>query len=123
LPTYRVSGAHYLRATGAGLVTAIIIGIAWGFLRLYTGWLGPIISIAVGYGAGVAIAWVTERAVNRKRGAGLAAIGATAVVLCFGTVELVYYFRYGHFLSSAYPYIMTIVSTVFGIIVAVYRLR
>jgi hypothetical protein len=123
LPTYRVSGIHYLRAAGAALVTAIIIGVAWGFLRLYTGWLGPIISIAVGYGAGAAISWVTERSVNRKRGAGLAAIGAIAVVLCFGTVELVYFFRFGHFLSSSYPYIMTILSTVFGIVVAVYRLR
>jgi hypothetical protein len=123
LPTFRVYGIHYVRAAGAALVTAIIVGIAWGFLRLYTGWFGPILNIAVGYGAGFIISWVTERSVNRKRGAGLALIGALAVVLCFGTAELVYFFRFGHFLSSAYPYIMTIISTVIGIVVAVYRLR
>jgi len=112
-----------LRAIGAALATALVIGVAWGFLRSYIGWFGPIISIAVGYGVGMAIAFITGLAVNRKRGIGLAIIGALAVVVCFGAVELVYFFRFGHFLSSSYPYIMTVVGAVFGIVMVVYRLR
>lgn len=123
LPTYRVSPAYYLRAGGAALATAVVIGTAWGFLRSYLGWFGPIITVAIGYGAGIAIALATERAVNRKRGTWLAVIGAAAVLVCFGSVELVYFFRFGHFLSSSYPYIMTVVGAVFGVAVAFYRLR
>jgi hypothetical protein len=123
LPTYRISGIYYLRAFGAGLGMAIIIGVAWGFLRLYTGWLGPILSVVVGYGAGLAIAWVMGLAVNRKRGLWLAVIGALAVVLCFIVVELIYAWQYGGFLWRGYPISLTVLGAVFGVVVAVYRLR
>jgi hypothetical protein len=123
LPTYRISGVYYLRAVGAALGTAIVIGLAWGFLRYYAGGFGPVLSLVVGYGVGMAVAWVTGLAVNRKRGLWLAVIGALAVLVCFGAVELVYFFRFGHFLSSSYPYVMTVVGAVLGVVVAVYRLR
>ena len=101
----------------------MVIGAAWGFLRSYLGWVGPIITVLVGYGAGMAIAFITGLAVNRKRGIGLAVIGALAVLVCFGLVELIYYTRYGDVLWNGYPYIMTIVAAIFGAVVAVYRLR
>lgn len=123
LPTYRIPPVYYLRATGAALAIAIAIGVAWGFLRSFLGWYGPILTVAVGYGAGVAVSFATERAVNRKRGTGLAAIGAIAVLMCFALVELIFYSRHGDVLWHGYPYIMTIVAAIFGSITAFLRLR
>jgi hypothetical protein len=123
LPTYRISGMYYLRAAGAALGTAIVIGLAWGFLRYYFGGFGPVLSLVVGYGVGMAVAWVTGLAVNRKRGVWLAVIGALAVLICFGTVELIYAWQYGGFLWRGYPISLTVLGAVLGVVVAVYRLR
>jgi hypothetical protein len=123
LPTYRISTVYYLRAVGAALGTAIVIGLAWGFLRYYAGGFGPVVSLVVGYGAGWAIAWATGLAVNRKRGMWLAVIGGLAVVLCFSVVELVNAWQYGGFLWRGYPISLTVLGAVLGVVVAVYRLR
>ena len=123
LPTYRVSGTYYLRAAGTALVLAIITGVAWGFLHSYLGGFGPIISIVAGYGIGYAIAEVTGLAINRKRGRGLAVIGALAVVISFGTAGLVDFFRFGFFYLNGYPNLFTLVAVGFGVVVAVNRLR
>ncbi|OGO06884.1 MAG: hypothetical protein A2Y92_01770 [Chloroflexi bacterium RBG_13_57_8] len=123
LPTYRLSTIYYLRAAGAALGTAVVIGLAWGFLRYYLGSLGPIATLLIGYGVGMAVAFITGLAVNRKRGTWLAVIGGAAVLACFGLVELVYSWRYGSFSGSSYTYIMTGIGALLGIVVVVYRLR
>lgn len=123
LPTYRISFVYYLRAVGAALATAIAIGVAWSFLRSYLGSVGPILTVLVGYGAGMGISFMMGLAVNRKRGIWLAVIGVIAVLICFGLVELIFYSRYGDALWHGYPYIMTIVGAIFGSIAAFYRLR
>jgi len=123
LPTYRVSAVYYLRAVVAALVVAAAIGVAWGFLESYLGWFGPIITVLVGYGAGMAVSYIIGLAVNRKRGTGLAVIGAIAVLVCLGVVELIFYSRHGNVLWHGYPYIMTIVAAIFGAVVAFLRLR
>jgi hypothetical protein len=123
LPTYRISAVYYLRAVAAALGTAVVIGVVWGFILFYTGGFGPILSLVVGYGAGLAIAWLTGLVVNRKRGVWLSVIGALAVVLCFGLVELVYAWQYGGFMWRSYSVSLTVLSAAIGVAVVVYRLR
>jgi hypothetical protein len=123
LPTYRISATYYLRAVVAALGTAIVIGLAWGFLRYYAGGFGPVLSLVVGYGVGWCVAWMVGLAVNRKRGVSLAVIGALAVLLCFAVVELVNAWQYGGFLWRGYPIFLSIFGAALGVVVAVYRLR
>ena len=77
LPTYHVSFRYYLRAIGAGLSLAIVSGIAWGALGNY---LPLNLSLLIAPGMGYAIGEVISLSTNRKRGAGLIAVGSIALV-------------------------------------------
>jgi hypothetical protein len=90
LPTFRVSTAHYLRASGAALVSAIVAGFAWGAINLFISviYLNLILAGGIGYAIGEVVSW----SVNRKRGWGLAVIAGTAVVLSYA----VNIFSFGH---------------------------
>ena len=82
MPTYDVRPTYYARATGVAVAVAIGGGILWA---LFTGIFGAIpffpslAALGVGYGAGELI----SRAVNRKRGTGLAWITGGSVVGAF----------------------------------------
>ena len=81
LPTYRVSARYYLRATGTGLGVAIAGGVLWGLIQTWFPffYLNLILAPAMGY----AIGELVSRAVNRKRGKGLAVVASTAVVISY----------------------------------------
>ena len=81
LPTFRVSPVYYLRAAGAALGTAVILGLAWGFVSDFIPFflLNLLIFAAVGW----IIGELTGLAVNRKRGTWLAVIGGAAVVVSY----------------------------------------
>ena len=124
LPTYRLSPVHYLRAIGAALGTAIVAGIAWGIIQSYLrSGLFLIIGIAVGYGVGIGIGEVVSRSVNRKRGGWLPVIGVLALVICYGLVWLVSFFRFGFFPLNGYQIIFTLFAVGYGSFTAVARLR
>jgi hypothetical protein len=123
LPTFRVTGQYYLRATGTALGVAIVTGAAWGFLHSYLGGYGSMISLVAGYGIGYAVGEVTGLAINRKRGRWLAVTGGGAVVISFVAAGLVDFFRFGRFYSGGFTNIFTLVAIGFGVYTAVNRLR
>ncbi len=86
LPTFRVTGRHYLIATGVGLGMALVTGLIWGIARrlLYF----PYLNFLLALGAGSAIGEVISLSVNRKRGTYLAVIAGLAVALSYLTAVL-----------------------------------
>ena len=117
LPTYRISPAYYLRAIGAALVMAVVIGLAWGFVTSLLSFI--YLNLILAAGIGYAIGEVTGLAVNRKRGTWLAVIGSIAVVICY----LVNIFTFGVVPSFGLSLILDLVGVVLGISAAVARLR
>jgi hypothetical protein len=113
VPTYRVPKTYYLRAAGAAIGAALVIGIVWGFLQKYVGffYLNLLLAAGVGYVIGEAI----SLSVNRKSGTGLAVIGGLAVLLCYYVSTFTFWGLNFHLID--------IVGIVIGIIVAVARLR
>ena len=112
LPTYQVSGRYYLRAVGAGLGMAIVCGIlcaALGLIRF------PFLNFVLAAGVGYVIGEVISKAVNRKRGTGLAIIAGGCVVISY-------------FISILSPWglhfgLFDILALALGVFLAVNRLR
>jgi hypothetical protein len=121
LPTYRVSGQYYLKAGGVALGLAVVIGIIWGFIETFLPFY--IFSLIAAMGIGWVIGEVVSLAVNRKRSGRLAAIGGTAVVLCYGVSYLVDYIRVGYISFDLYRIVLSLVTLGVGIYFAVSRLR
>ena len=81
-PTFDVSPSYYTRALGIAVAGGIVGGLLWAlFTYILSGipFFPSLAAIGVGYGIGELI----SRAVNRKRGAGLAWIAACSLVLAF----------------------------------------
>ena len=117
LPTYRITPVYFLRAIGAALVMAVVIGLAWGFVTSLLSFI--YLNLILAAGIGYAIGEVTGLAVNRKRGTWLAVIGSIAVVICY----LVNIFTFGVVPSFGLSLILDLVGVVLGISAAVARLR
>ena len=88
LPTYRVSGFHYLRAAGAAIGIAAVCGMLWGWLDKVIPFF-YILNIVIGAAVGFACAEIIGLAVNRKRGTGLAIIAGFSVLLSYLVALLV----------------------------------
>ncbi|HEY79158.1 MAG TPA: hypothetical protein G4O09_08610 [Dehalococcoidia bacterium] len=120
LPVYQVPTTYYLRASVAGLVTAIACGVAWAVID----WVIPFFSFslllapAAGYVIGEVISW----SVNRKRGTVLAVVAGIAVVIALLT-RLGFFFLFLGFHISLLNIIIDLVATALGIFVAVTRTR
>jgi hypothetical protein len=117
LPTYRITPVYLLRAAGAALVMAVVLGLAWGFITNIVPFI--YINLIIAAGIGYAIGEVTGLAVNRKRGTWLAVIGGIAVALCYA----VNIFTFGRIPGFGFGLILDIASVVIGITTAVSRLR
>lgn len=113
IPTYQVSGAHYLRAAGAGLGMALVCGAAWGLLANFVPFF--LLDILLGAAAGLAIGEVMGLAVNRKRGTGLAVMGGIAVVISYIIGIIVPWGMYFSFFD--------ILAVAAGVFMAVIRIR
>lgn len=114
VPTYRVTRWHYLRAVGIGLVTAIVCGIAWGFIaKLTFFYLNLLLAPLAGY----AISEVISLSVNRKRGTGLAVIAGVEVVVSY-LVSLYFFGRFFSFFQW-----LEVLALILGILAAVRNLR
>jgi len=117
LPTYRVSGAYYLRAAGTGLVSAVVIGVVWGIIENILPFF--FLNLFLAAGVGYAIGEVVSRSVNKKRGIWLAITGSLAVVIAY----LVNIFTFGSVSLSPLWIIFDLIGIGIGIYVAVTRLR
>jgi hypothetical protein len=117
LPTYRVSPAYYLRATGAALVTAAVLGLAWGFITSFISFI--VLNLLIFAAVGWVIGEVTGLSVNRKRGIWLAVIGGAAVVVCY----VVNIFTFGHVPGLGLSLVIDIAGLIIGISTAVSLLR
>jgi len=117
LPTYRVTASYYLRAAATALVMAIVSGIIWSFIdRLIPFfYLNLLLAAVVGYTIGE----VVSRAVNRKRGPGLAVIAGIAVVISY----LVNIFGLGGIPFGLFRIVLELAGLALGIYFAVNRLR
>jgi hypothetical protein len=113
VPTYRVSGKYYLRATGAAAGMAIVMGLLWGLVRFvpFIGFFNFIIGGLVGYGIGEGI----SLSANRKAGTILAAIGGITVVAAYCISAFTFFgLRFNPF---------DFIAVIIGVVVAVARLR
>jgi hypothetical protein len=121
LPTYRVSSSYYLKAVGAGLGIAIVIGVVWGIIESYL----PLyfLSLIIAAGIGWVIGEVISLSVNRKRGTWLAIIGGLAVVICYAINYLVDLIRFGFLIFDGYRLLFFLLAVVLGSYMAVSRLR
>jgi hypothetical protein len=117
LPTYRMAPAYYLRAIGAALGMAVVVGLAWGYVTSLLSFI--YLNLIIAGGIGYAIGEVTSLAVNRKRGTWLAVIGSAAVVICY----LVGIFTFGDLPRGGLSVVLDIAGLVIGISGAVARLR
>jgi len=117
LPTYRVSTAYYLRAAGASLGTAIVLGAVWGFISKFLSF--GIFTLFIAAGIGWVIGELTGLAANRKRGLWLAVIGGIGVAVCWAVYFLIFNHSFGGGLGLA----ISIASIVIGIVTAASRLR
>jgi hypothetical protein len=113
VPTYRVPKVYYLRAIGAALGIAIVVGLLWGFISDIIPFI--YLNFIIGGGVGWAIGEVISLSVNRKSGTGLAVIGGLAVVIAY--LISVFTFWGGNI------HILDIVAVIIGIVVSVARLR
>jgi hypothetical protein len=121
LPTYRLSSAYYLRAAGAALGIAVVIGVVWGIIESYLPF--RFFSLIIAAGVGWAIGEVTGLAVNRKRGVWLAVIGGAGVVIACGITLAVDYFRFDYVSFSGLRILFLLLAIAIGIYMAVMRLR
>jgi hypothetical protein len=121
LPTYRMSSAYYLRAAGAALGTAIVIGVVWGIIESYLPF--RFFGLIIGAGIGWAIGEVVGLAVNRKRGVWLAVIGSAGVVIAYGLTLAVDMFRFGFISFSGLRIFFLLAAIAIGSYLAVLRLR
>jgi hypothetical protein len=121
LPTYSVSTVHYLLAGGTALVLAVLVGVVWEMLSRRVPYFD--LNLLLGPVAGYVIGEATSRAVNRKRGIGLAAIGAAGVAIGFA-VNLLPRLVGDAVLHLSLQFILfSLLSLAIGIYLAVSRLR
>lgn len=120
LPTFRISGAYYLRASGAALGMAIATGLLWGVIdRFLLSYFFGIFSLILAAGVGYAIGEVVSISVNRKRGPWLAVIGGISMLIAY----LVNIFTIGIPPSGPLSIIFDIIGIGIGVYMAVNRLR
>ncbi|MFC1967740.1 B-box zinc finger protein [Chloroflexota bacterium] len=117
LPTYRVSAIYYLRAAGTALGMAIAGGLAWGIVSAFIPFI--YLNIILAGGVGYAIGEVISRAVNRKRGTGLAVIAGLSMALSY----LVNIVTFGHLPAGLFSIVFDLVAIGAGIFMAANRLR
>jgi hypothetical protein len=81
LPTYELSLNWYLRAIGAAVGAAIVVGLLWTLVSSFIPF--RFLNLILAGGAGYLIGEITSRAVNRKRNLWLAVIGSLAFLLSY----------------------------------------
>ena len=117
LPTYRVSSMYYLRAVGTALGMALVSGVLWGLANTFIPFF--FLNLLIGAGVGYVIGEVVGRAVNRKRGGGLAAVAGVGVIISY----LVSIFLFFGLPAGIFHILFDLISVALGVYFAVTRLR
>jgi len=78
LPQYQVSGTRYVRAAGAALGAALVVGGIWGLIPSM-----PFLNFIVAYGAGWVVGEATYRAAGYRSSRGLKILAGSCVVLAY----------------------------------------
>ena len=117
LPTYRVSATYYLRAIGAALIIAVVMGLIWGVISNFLPFF--FLNLILAAGVGYAIGEVVSRSVNKKRSRWLAAIGGIAVAASY----LINIFTLGVLPLGVWGIVIDLLGIGIGVYVAVSRLR
>jgi hypothetical protein len=85
LPTYSIKPVQYIKAVAAGLAIAIVVGVAWAWLRIAVQipFFGLMTALLLAAGAAYVIAEVVSRVINRKRGVPLQVIAGACFVVSY----------------------------------------
>jgi hypothetical protein len=121
LPTYRMSSGYYIRAIGAALGTALVIGAVWGVIESFLPF--RFFTLIIGAGIGYAIGEVVSLSVNRKRSPWLAVIGSLGVVVSYVMTFIVETIGFGFVFFGGFGFLFTLGAIAIGIYMAVTRLR
>jgi hypothetical protein len=78
LPQYQISLGYLARATGASLVTGLILGGIWGLLVPFS-----FFGLLAGLGVGYCVGEIVSISANRKFGPQLQAIAVAGVIVAF----------------------------------------
>jgi len=113
LPTFRIEPKHYVIAVLVGLGLAVLFGLLWSIAIRFMPYL--YLNLVIAPGIGAAISEVMSRAVNRKRGLGLAIIAGGSMVICY-LIEVLAPWGIGF-------YFFDIVGTTIGVLTAASLLR
>jgi hypothetical protein len=116
-----MSSGYYMRAVGAALGIAIVIGGVWGIIESFLPF--RFFTLIIGAGIGYAIGEVVSLAVNRKRGTVLAVIGSMGVVVSYIVTFAVETLRFGYIPFGGFSFLFTLAAIGIGIYIAVTRLR
>ena len=121
LPTYRLSGADYVKGAGTALGMGIGVGLVWGLIE----WMRPLyfFSVILSAGAGWLIAVAVGRSVNKKRGTWLSILAGLAVLLAYGIVFAIEAFRVGYLDLTLVRVGYSFLSAGVGVFIAVNKLR
>ena len=116
LPTYQVTFLYYLRAIGAGIGIAIVLGFIWWAVNSVLPFL--LLRLIIAAGVGYSIGEIIGLSVNRKRGIGLAVISGASATLCYAIANLVFSLPNG-----VMAIVLNILMLAIAIFVAVIRIR
>ena len=123
LPTYNITPVQYFKAVAAGLGVAIVVGIAWAWLRIAVDvpFFGLMVALLLAAGAAYVIAEVVSRVINRKRGMPLQIIAGVCFVLSYLASNV---WLSGNALTFfAHFDLIDILIVIVGIVVVAARLR
>ena len=123
MPTYDVRPTYYARAVGVAVATAVGGGILWAMVNiililLNLSFVGSIIVLGVGYGAGELI----SLSVNRKRSVGLAWLAGGSVAGAFLVARLTLLSLLGTPIGFGI-WGLSFLFIIFGVMLAVQRVR
>ena len=110
-----------MRAAGAALGLAVIVGVVWGFIETFLPFY--FFSLLAAMGIGWVIGEVVSLSVNRKRSPWLAVIGGAGVVPCFVVSYMVDFLRVDFISFDLYRIVFSLVTLGVGVYFAVSRLR
>lgn len=118
LPTYQVSLVYYLRAAGAGIGIALVLGFVWFAINSILPFF--LLRFLIAAGVGYATGEVISLSVNRKRSIGLVIVSGISATFAFAIANIL---GMPFWLGGLYSIILGALVLALTIFMAVNRLR